>query len=216
MSKDLILRINCSLYSVEQLYEITEMFKKYFINVSIADINHQKTIIQNMIDSGKIIISLDKFIPTSYNIDCSRVHNIYGKYLYHNIKFNPRLIQNSHIILYDHDVIGGIGFNMVKTLLEQQNNTVESFSFYNSSNYDKHKTELLDFADFVPIQYGGSGLVIENSFTSKLERRIYQSNEDILFKKASIPYIQSYEFQNDIYKLLYHLKLYGVPTIEYT
>ena len=65
MSKDLILRINCSLYSVEQLYEITEMFKKYFINVSIADINHQKTIIQNMIDSGKIIISLDKFIPTS-------------------------------------------------------------------------------------------------------------------------------------------------------
>lgn len=176
--KKLLLRIDCSKYSEDQLKGIVKFFSKFFLDVEILDIVEQKIQINELVtNSNKLVVSLDKFIPLEYNLDISRVFNLEGDYLFHNIKFPGKMINHKEVILYDHDVVGGFGINLGKTLLEYVGCDVEIFALYRP---DKD-TELLDLADFT----GESGLVVQ--IDNVLKRIPYHTNPVILEDRAGIP-----------------------------
>ncbi|AND75460.1 hypothetical protein FDH01_gp162 [Acinetobacter phage vB_AbaM_ME3] len=208
--KSLYLRIDCSKYSKTVLENIKDFFLKFYKEVFIYNIHEQKEVLLGLVKDfpEKTFVSIDKFITLDHNIDVSRVHDIEGNYLHHVIKYDGRKYNNNNIVLYDHDIVNGIGFNLVKTLLESQGCTVETFSFLNISPDEMNENEILDFDDFLT-----SGLVVQIAdFLPNiyyLSRFKYHQNKEILYKKASI-YFDDYRRFCLEFKSLLDLNSIGV------
>lgn len=210
--KLLCLRIDCSKYPKNVLEGIKHFFLKFYRDVSFYDIQKQKEELYKLIQDSpsKTFVSIDKFIPLDHNIDVSRVHDTKGNYLHHVIKYDGRKYKGSNIILYDHDIVNGIGFNLVKTLLESQGCNVNSFSFLSLCPEQMKDIEILDFDDFLT-----SGLVVQISEplsnTYLLTRYKYHQNKEILYKKASI-YFDDYRKFCTEFKIL--LETYGIESFK--
>jgi hypothetical protein len=180
--KTLLLRVHASKYSHEQLEAISNCFKPYFKDVQLLLIETQRAELNDFIRSvpGVKVISLDKFLPLEHNLDVSRVFNIHGKYQYHNIKYPGRIAKDEHVILYDHDSVGGIQLRMLTALLGEFGCTVSTYVLYSPEEYPPEEYEILDLADFVD-----KGLVVD--FNGTLTRVPYFVNPEILEARASIP-----------------------------
>ena len=202
--KKLLLRLDSKLYRNYELDVIIKLFKKYFSEVEILDIDKQRSIIKNL-ERDNTVISIDKFIKTDNTIDISRVYSETGmKYLYHNIKYPGDLqkLATKDVILYDHDIVYGFGYNSIKALLELQGFNVKEFFFVKLNEESVKNVEILDFADFID-----SGLVVEDC-DGNLKRVTYHSSNYILNTRASIPLTLCNKFGQELSELLYSLNLY--------
>lgn len=183
--KTLYLRLNCPQYTEEQLKAIKDFFLQFFKKVFFSNIAEEREILLSLVKDRPYTtwISLDKFLPLEHNIDVSRVHDVDGNYLHHVIKYDGRKYKDQHVTLYDSDVVHGIGFNLVKTLLESQGCEVETFEFLKIQPEENETIEILDLDDFF-----NSGLVIsvEENNSYCLKRYPYHYNKDILAKRGSI------------------------------
>ena len=191
--KRLFLRLDESLYTLAQLQKIKNFFNSFFLSTYFLNIAEQKKQIQKLIDDNpdSIVVSMDKFIPTSHNIDASRVYDLHtAKYLYHNIKFNGKLARNQKVILYDHDKVGGLGIKLVTALLEVAGNSVTEHVLVSLDKGQAKTWEILDFADFID-----SGLVCQIS-EGILKRVPYNHTDLILNSRASIP-LEAYSRFNE-------------------
>ena len=104
--KSLLLRLDVTQYSQEQLDAIKQMFSTYYSSVTFLDIEEQRRKLQDLIlNTDCKVLSMDKFIPLEYNIDVSRVFDIDGNYLYHRIMYNCKQLRDVPVIIYDHDMI---------------------------------------------------------------------------------------------------------------
>lgn len=194
--KKLHLRIDLSLFNAYQLSLIHDFFSRFFKDVSFLDINQQKKIIEQFAqESEHKVISLDKFIPLEHNLDISRVFNIHGVYQYHTIKFNGRIAKNEHVIIYDHDAVGGFQLKLLKALLESQGCTIETKLLISLNAEQAEVEEILDYEDFI-----SSGLVVD--FSGVLRRVPYHVNPEILATRASIPTERYDEFKSGFAALL--------------
>lgn len=205
--KQLYLRLDCLKYTSEQVQNIKSFFDQFYKEVIILDIEKQKQNLEALIEANpsKIFVSLDKFLPLDHNIDVSRVHDIEANYLHHVIKYNGKHFKDNSVVLYDHDIINGIGFKFAESLLNSQGCSVESFAFINLTKEEAKEIEILDFADFTE----ESGLVIsmiDNKDVYYLKRFPYHHNKEILYKKASIYYDDYLAFSTGLNKLLEDLK----------
>ena len=105
--KSLLLRLDVTQYSQEQLDAIKQMFSTYYSSVTFLDIEEQRRKLQDLIlNTDCKVLSMDKFIPLEYNIDVSRVFDIGGNYLYHRIMYNGKQLRDVPVIIYDHDMVG--------------------------------------------------------------------------------------------------------------
>lgn len=202
--KKLLLRLDSNLYNEYEIDEIIKLFSKYFSGVEILDIKNQRNIIKNL-ELNNTVVSIDKFIKTNHNIDISRVYSEDGmEYLYHHIKYPGGLykLDKKEVILYDHDIVYGFGYNSIKALLEMQGFTVKEFFFVKLDEESVKNVEILDLADFID-----SGLVVEDK-DGNIKRVTYQSTNYILNTRASIPLNDCDQFGQDISELLYSLNLY--------
>ena len=188
--KDLYLRIDISLYTSEHVTTICNFFKQFFKSVTVLDIVDQKKTIQDLeLNSEAKVISMDKYIPLKHNLDVSRVFDINGTYLYHNIKYNGRIAKDESVILYDHDIVGGFQIKMLTTMLESQGCDVKVHSLISLTKEEAEIIEILDLDDFI-----NQGLVVD--FGGVLRRVPYYVNPEILESRASIPTARYAEFKN--------------------
>ena len=147
--KKLHLRIDLSLYDITLIPIITDFFSQYFKNVTVLDITKQKQEIHNFVKSSPHkVISLDKYIPLDYNIDASRVFDINGNYMYHNYKFSGKMARNEHVVLYDHDAVGGFQLKIITAMLETCGCTVEQKLFIrlNKEEAEEIKQQMAEIA----------------------------------------------------------------------
>lgn len=191
--KKLLLRIDMPQYTQEQLEAIKHMFSTYFSTVTFLDIEEQRRKLQDLaLNTDCKILSMDKFIPLEYNIDVSRVFDINGDYLYHRIMYNGKQLRDVPVIVYDHDMVGGHGLKLAKSILAANNCHVSHFVFVELTKEQAKTTEILDFADFF-----SSGMVCEIE-PGNIQRVSYAINSDVLEKRASIPAIDYNRFCNDL------------------
>lgn len=197
--KKLFLRLDLSLYTAKQIQQIRNFFNTYFLETLFLDISQQRIQLQKLIQDNpeSVVVSMDKFLPTEHNLDASRVYDSEtSKYLFHNIKFNGKLVRNQNVILYDHDKVGGLGIKLVTSLLETMGNTVTEHVFISLTKEESKESEILDFADFI-----NTGLVCQMPDGS-LKRILYNSSPEILESRASIPAESFESFNSDLSILL--------------
>ncbi len=197
--KKLFLRLDLSLYTAKQIQQIRNFFNTYFLETLFLDISQQRIQLQKLIQDNpeSVVVSMDKFLPTEHNLDASRVYDFEtSKYLFHNIKFNGKLVRNQNVILYDHDKVGGLGIKLVTSLLETMGNTVTEHVFISLTKEESKESEILDFADFI-----NTGLVCQMPDGS-LKRILYNSSPEILESRASIPAESFESFNSDLSILL--------------
>ena len=128
--KSLLLRLDVTQYSQEQLDAINQMFSTYYSSVTFLDIEEQRRKLQDLIlNTDCKVLSMDKFIPLEYNIDVSRVFDIDGNYLYHRIMYNGKQLRDVPVIIYDHDMVGGHGLKLAKSILTANNCQTTHFVF---------------------------------------------------------------------------------------
>lgn len=194
--KKLHLRIDLSLYDITLIPIITDFFSQYFKNVTVLDITKQKQEIHNFVKSSPHkVISLDKYIPLDYNIDASRVFDINGNYMYHNYKFSGKMARNEHVVLYDHDAVGGFQLKIITAMLETCGCTVEQKLFIRLNKEEAEEIEIIDLDDFI-----NQGLVVD--FGGILRRVPYFVNPEILEARASIPRERYFEFKAGLLGLI--------------
>ena len=180
--KSLLLRLDVTQYSQEQLDAINQMFSTYYSSVTFLDIEEQRRKLQDLIlNTDCKVLSMDKFIPLEYNIDVSRVFDIDGNYLYHRIMYNGKQLRDVPVIIYDHDMIGGHGLKLAKSILTANNCQTTHFVFVELTKEQAKTKEILDLADFFD-----SGMVCEIE-PGNIKRVPYFVNERVLEKRASIP-----------------------------
>lgn len=196
MDKKLFIRLDASLYTKESQDLIVDFFNQFFKNVTILDIFDQtKDIAEFVRNCPHKVISMDKYIPLEHNIDASRVFDINGNYLYHNFKFNGKMARNEHVVLYDHDAVGGFQLKMLSNMLESQGCTVETKLFIQLNKEEAKQIEILDLDDFI-----NQGLVVDMG--GVLRRVPYFLNPEILESRASIPKHRYEEFKFGLLNLL--------------
>lgn len=180
--KDLLLRLDMPKYTENELEAIKLFFSGFFASVTFLDIDEQRQKLQDMIiNTDRKVVSMDKFIPLEYNIDVSRVFDIDGNYLYHRIMYNGKQLRDVPVIIYDHDVVGGHGLNLAKSVLQANNCPATHFVFVELSKEQAKTKEILDLADFFD-----SGMVCEIE-PGTIKRVPYFVNERVLEKRASVP-----------------------------
>ena len=180
--KDLLLRLDMSKYTENELEAIKLFFSGFFASVTFLDIDEQRQKLQDMIiNTDRKVVSMDKFIPLEYNIDVSRVFDIDGNYLYHRIMYNGKQLSDVPVTIYDHDVVDGYGLNLAKAVLQASNCPATHFVFVELSKEQAKTKEILDLADFFDY-----GMVCEIE-PGNIKRVPYFVNERVLEKRASIP-----------------------------
>ena len=190
--KNLLLRLDVSQYTTEQLQHIQQVFSKYFTEVTFLNIEEQRKKLQDLIlNTDAKVISMDKFLPLEYNIDISRVFDINGNYLFHRIMYNGKQLRDVPVIVYDHDAVGGHGLKLAKAVLGANNCQTSHFVFVELTKEKAKTTEILDLADFLD-----SGMVCEVS-PGNIKRVPYNINASVLEKRASIPAHEYENFCND-------------------
>lgn len=194
--KKLLLRIDMPQYTQEQLDAIKQMFSTYYSTVTFLDIEEQRRKLQDLVlNTDCKVLSMDKFIPLEYNIDVSRVFDIDGNYLYHRIMYNGKQLRDVPVIVYDHDMIGGHGLKLAKSIMTANNCQSSHFVFVELTKDQAKTTEILDFADFFD-----SGMVCEIE-PGNIQRVPYFINSNVLEKRASIPAIDYNRFCTDLESL---------------
>lgn len=191
--KSLLLRLDVTQYSQEQLDAINQMFSTYYSSVTFLDIEEQRRKLQDLIlNTDCKVLSMDKFIPLEYNIDVSRVFDIDGNYLYHRIMYNGKQLRDVPVIIYDHDMVGGHGLKLAKSILTANNCQTTHFVFVELTKEQAKTKEILDLADFFD-----SGMVCEIE-PGVVKRVPYFINSNVLEKRASIPSLSYARFCEDL------------------
>lgn len=194
--KKLYIRIHAEQYTSAQLGLIASCFSPYFSTVHFLYIEEQRKELDKFVQAQTAkVISLDKFLPLEHNLDVSRVFNIHGKYQFHDIKYPGRIAKDEHVIIYDHDSVGGIQLKMLTALLEAFGCTVSTHIMCNDPGLKDGTVELLDLADFTT-----QGLKVEVNGT--IIRIPYFTNPELLESRASIPKEKYEEFKTQLLKVL--------------
>ena len=194
--KHLKLRLDTTRYNEEQLTAIKEVFSKYYETVDFLDIAEQRISLQKLVQNTDAkVLSMDKFIPLEYNIDVSRVFDIDGNYLYHRIMYNGKQLRDVPVIIYDHDMVGGHGLKLAKSILTANNCQTTHFVFVALTKEQAKTKEILDLADFFD-----SGMVCEIE-PGVVKRVPYFINSNVLEKRASIPSLSYARFCEDLDRL---------------
>lgn len=168
-AKNLSLRIESSNEDLPDGFDImaTTRLSSYFKKVEEQYVNKQKTIFNKTVRLSKIpIISIDASIPGDYNLEISRLYDLFGNSMlnYTNRPGSPTIdqqldaIPKGSYVLYDDDVHTGNTLRFAKSLLEPRGIKVESIASLTIS--EPKDGEVLDAKDFIFGFNRNAGLVI--------------------------------------------------------
>lgn len=201
--KELILRLDAdfnkkngnSTVPKPMLFDLVDIFRKYFNFIRVFDSQSQESWIRKYYDQylqpqGIMFASLDTQI--SFGDIKLRMSRNYDKdtqeflgYVCENELLISKLPSNKSIALFDHDVVYGNQYKFWQEVFEKFGNTVEKYTCF---EVNPDTTELLDSRDFL---LTGNGIMLNGV------RTLYQ-NAPNFEKLTSIPVEHLPAFKSDI------------------